>query len=814
MLRTGARDQHELSCLFARIDRMRERTHVGRRRRRAELHADRVREPTVKLDVRFVERARAIADPQEVRAAREEAPIAFAHKRLFEREMKAFVRREDLGRDFVESTARTRRRVVSGEQSRRIGRAASFVENGFVDEVAEVARERHAAALFALRCARFGELPSDAADRGDRPRKATRKLGGERRQKRGLRTHVRVLGVRETFCAIAAVDDECFASRSRGESETQRVDLFERDDVRSATQSRKRVFEGHHVAVDGLVASAKPPPCLGRPRERCIEGCGHGGRDGTVSCMNGAPVDQDTSPSAHKRTEPHTDPLVHQVWAERYEIELRQSFDELFVRYRALDQETDSPVRLWLARPELLRTNQERTHAARVLESFVGIGGARLSALLDADREGAFVFAIEPMPEGPTFRALLDQRLALGETFSLAELVPLVADLNAALEAIPESFSHGQVRAEAVHVGTSGAVLTGGFLVHSLAREHLRDALALAPAWRAVTAPETGERLPTAAADRYGAAVIVLEALTGSTRREALSALAVVPDVERELRRLMDTVPDARPTSLGPLLEALASAAGVTPPIVHAGAFRRTHARGPVRPGGRDSERTQENASVTAEHEIEHLDPPPASPNTMPLLTLGEVASVPSRTTPPPPEGSPRAERPKPPPTTKPAAKALHTFDERTKRIRPELLERLVEKSSEPPAAPLVFPSPPPAPRDPSHPMIAVLPSVEVRASIVAPMPMRPLSLPPVQPHALAPEPTAPRTPARPVFQTVSPAPARPRSSANARLIAAAAIAVLIVVTALGLALWKRSANESARRERELRESVLELRAR
>jgi hypothetical protein len=529
--------------------------------------------------------------------------------------------------------------------------------------------------------------------------------------------------------------------------------------------------------------------------------------------MNGAPVDQDTSPSAHKRSEPHTDPLVHQVWAERYEIELRQSFDELFVRYKALDQETDSPVRLWLARPELLRTNRERTHAARVLDSFVGIGGARLSALLDADREGAFVFAIEPMPEGPTLRTLLDQRLALGETFSLAEVVPIVADLNAALEAIPETFSHGQVRAEAIHVGASGAVLTGGFLVHALAREHLRDALALSPAWRAVTAPEIGERLPTAAADRYGAAVIVLEALTGSTRREALSALAVVPDVERELRRLMDDVPDARPTSLRPVLEALASAAAVEVPLVHAGAFRRTHARGPVRPGGRDSQRTQESATVTAEHEVEHLDPPPASPNTMPLLTLGEIASAPSRTTPPPPGVSPRPLRPNLPTPTKSPSKAPHAFDESTKRIRPELLERLVEKSSEPPSLPIVFPSATAAPPDPSHPMIAVLPSVEVRASIVAPLPTRPLSLPPLQPHALLADATSPRLSTRPVFQPAPP-PVRKRDAASSRLRIAAAIAVLIVVTALGLALAKRAANESARRELELRERVLELRAR
>ena len=64
-----AADEHEAPGLARRIEAIAERDDVFRRRRRPELHADRVLDPAEELDVRAAELTRALADPQQVRGA-------------------------------------------------------------------------------------------------------------------------------------------------------------------------------------------------------------------------------------------------------------------------------------------------------------------------------------------------------------------------------------------------------------------------------------------------------------------------------------------------------------------------------------------------------------------------------------------------------------------------------------------------------------------------------------------------------------------------------------------------------------------------
>lgn len=264
------------------------------------------------------------------------------------------------------------------------------------------------------------------------------------------------------------------------------------------------------------------------------------------------------------------------VLAERYEVTARLTTDAMASRYRAIDQETENSVLVTVMNPELFRSNQERDEFLTRIEPEVGRGGAYMPGLLDADRDGNFVFAVEPFVAGPTLREVLDARRARGEAMEPAEVLPVAAQLQAALASVNGSLPHGDVRAERVVVSKEGVRLVAPFVVAALPRLAVADILGRAAALRAVTAPEVMKAGTSAASDRFGVAAIVVEALTRKPPSGVLPVLSgSLARIGEEVRALLALDPASRPTNLFALIESIAHAANTTPPRFEPASFKR-----------------------------------------------------------------------------------------------------------------------------------------------------------------------------------------------------------------------------------------------
>lgn len=264
------------------------------------------------------------------------------------------------------------------------------------------------------------------------------------------------------------------------------------------------------------------------------------------------------------------------VLAERYEVVARLSTDVIASRYRALDQETDNSVLLTVLSPDLFRSNRERDEYLQRLEPEIGRGGAYLPGLIDADREGHFVFAVEPFIAGPSLREILDARRSRGESMEPAEVLPVAAQLAAALASVNGTLPHGDVRAERVVVSKEGVRLMGPCILAALPKQVFADALSRHAGWRAVAAPEVMRSGTSTASDRYGAAAIVVEALTRKPPAGVLSVLSgSLARVSDEVQALLSLEPSSRPMTLQPLIDALAKVANVSPPRFDPASFRK-----------------------------------------------------------------------------------------------------------------------------------------------------------------------------------------------------------------------------------------------
>lgn len=253
------------------------------------------------------------------------------------------------------------------------------------------------------------------------------------------------------------------------------------------------------------------------------------------------------------------------VLAERYELLEAIDVEGPSIGYRALDQETERTVLVrTLVGPPL-----DAATLADVVErlrGLIGVGGRFLSPLLDADREGRRPFTVEPWPSGTPLSAILHARRARGEGLAPREVLPIAARLSAAIGALPRGVHHGDVRAERVWVDTEGFRLTGAFLLSALPGRALAERMASIGPAAVAYAPEMMSGRGGPAADRWGAAALVWEALTLRAPDRTSTPRELSPSVVTALRRLLDPEPGRRPADLRSLLDALARQAGLPVP--------------------------------------------------------------------------------------------------------------------------------------------------------------------------------------------------------------------------------------------------------
>jgi hypothetical protein len=306
------------------------------------------------------------------------------------------------------------------------------------------------------------------------------------------------------------------------------------------------------------------------------------------------------------------------VIGERYEIRGRLRDDPFSHGFLALDQESEEQVLLRVVRAELLET-ADRNGVVRALRRFVGVGGRFLPGLLDADRDGPFVYATEPVPSGVTLRDVLDGRLREGTPLEPTELLPVVGYLDAALNAIPSAMRHGDVQAELVWVDRDRLELTGAFFVPALPAGAVAAVLQRHGDLRRRYAPELLQGIGGSAADRFGVGAIVHEALTlrpppppGESVSASLGALAA------PLAALLHPDLTKRARDLDVLLETLSRLSGHPPLELDAGAFQVDRRMRPQRPSSAPPPRVAPGAlrtkSVEAKPDVSSAHAAPSSP--------------------------------------------------------------------------------------------------------------------------------------------------------------------------------------------------------
>ncbi|MCS6799365.1 MAG: hypothetical protein NZ898_12715 [Myxococcota bacterium] len=288
------------------------------------------------------------------------------------------------------------------------------------------------------------------------------------------------------------------------------------------------------------------------------------------------------------------------VLGERYEIVEALETDPLVRDYRALDHETEQHVVVHVPASELVGSLDEARAFVQRLQEASGAGGRHLLPVLDADREGMLVYWIEPwLPEATTLRDVIAARAARGARIEPHELLFVLAQLVAGLDALPPRWHHGDVRAERILVDPERVRLAGALGLAAVSSSRLAAAIQSHANVRRRVAPEARRGAGSAAADRWSTAYIVFEALYGWPADVESDSGLLRPThglLGEALAAALSADPARRPTSLRPLLEALAAEARLEVPDVDPAPFRLPRRVGP----SRRSERTEPSATPHA----------------------------------------------------------------------------------------------------------------------------------------------------------------------------------------------------------------------
>ncbi|MBX3275569.1 MAG: hypothetical protein KF729_35240, partial [Sandaracinaceae bacterium] len=255
------------------------------------------------------------------------------------------------------------------------------------------------------------------------------------------------------------------------------------------------------------------------------------------------------------------------VLAERYELLEVIETDGPIVGYRALDQENERQVLVRVLAGPGVHTD-ECDRIVRHLRGLVGIGGRYLSTLLDADREGRAPFTVEAWPRGTPLSTILDARRSRGEALGAREALPVIAQLGAALRALPDGLHHGEVRAERVWLDTHGLRLTGPFLLAALPSDELGERVEKLGPGAVAYAPELRSGHSGPASDLWGVGAIAWEALTGRSPDPSGRAPEVQGKLHDTLTALLADAPERRSPSLDALLRAIAERADLSVPVL------------------------------------------------------------------------------------------------------------------------------------------------------------------------------------------------------------------------------------------------------
>lgn len=231
--------------------------------------------------------------------------------------------------------------------------------------------------------------------------------------------------------------------------------------------------------------------------------------------------------------------------------------------YRVRDTVAGHDLALKALCDELCPSEQEREGFVARVEMFAGrtIAGCAMPLEVGADERVAY--AITPLVDGVTLRAVLGARAASRRPLSLEESLRVMLALSASASALHSATPHGALRPENVIVTSRGLILTDCAIAVALPAERLQPRVrSFARAIPYVSPEVAAGRRITATADFYALGAIAIELLAGSPNPRAIDHAELPAEVAAALRGLLEREPTKRPAALGALLDALARACG------------------------------------------------------------------------------------------------------------------------------------------------------------------------------------------------------------------------------------------------------------
>jgi len=260
----------------------------------------------------------------------------------------------------------------------------------------------------------------------------------------------------------------------------------------------------------------------------------------------------------------------------RYEVGSCLEQDVFSLTFEGYDTHEEERVVIRVVRPALVPSEEEAESVARRLRDAVGIGGTYLNPLLDAGREGHWAYTVEAPPRGASLRTLFASRLAGANPIQAAELLPVIARIDAGLRALPPPWHHGDIRPERVFFTSDGLKLAGAFLVPALPQKALMQAWSTNPALRERRRADVSRGSSGDATDRYGVGLIAHEAILGRLPAEENPAMPRrLGAIGTSISALLLTDSRRRAVNLSDLITHLAAAASIPIPRLEPGPYRR-----------------------------------------------------------------------------------------------------------------------------------------------------------------------------------------------------------------------------------------------
>ena len=281
------------------------------------------------------------------------------------------------------------------------------------------------------------------------------------------------------------------------------------------------------------------------------------------------------------------------VIGERYEVREELRRDGLSRSYLAFDQEMEQPVLLRRLAADLVAPGKAMRAVLERLRPKLGLGGRYLSGPIDADIEDDRLYVVEPLPRGVPLSSVMQRRASDERSFGAKEVLPVVAQIAAALAAIPPPHAHLEVTPQQIWVDPEGLMLTGSFLLGCLDAAAIARVVARDPGLALTAAPELRDGGGGDAADNFAVGRLAQALLLPGG--EEPSALTLGP-VAEAIAGLTRAKRSERHASLEPLIEGLARLGGLPAPELDAGAYRRPRAR--RRPSTRAPEREEEVSAI------------------------------------------------------------------------------------------------------------------------------------------------------------------------------------------------------------------------